>query len=375
MKLRVLHVIPSLEKEFGGPAFALLEMVREQRAQGVTVSILTTNSQRQIPNVVLKSFRACPNSYRFSLPLYLWLEKNIEKYDVVHIHSIFNFPTLAASRLAQKYKVPYIIRTCGQLYQNCLYQKKMKKMAYIKLFEANNLKKAGFIHYTTLDEKESAGIVTSHHSYVLGLGVSECPKISRGKFSALFPGLSDKKIILFMGRIHPHKGINLLLSSLPKAFFDSLDWVLVLAGSGDRKYFESLQEFVAKNNLGQKVKFIGPVIGERKHAILQYAKIFILPSQSENFGIVVAETLVCGRPVAISDKVALSKSVKENKSGYIFPLTSQSIGKTITVIIRNESMLEKMAINAKRQGRTQFNWSEITREQISYYQKAIKNNR
>lgn len=372
--MKILHVVPSIAKEEGGPSKAVIEMCKEQNKQGIKSDILTThkNNKRKVKNQKVYSFKSYLG-YKYSPKLKKWLKNNISGYDLLHIHTVFCYTTYLAAKQARRTNTPYIIRTIGQLYPWCLNQKKLKKKIYLELIERKNLENASLLHFTTEDEKENMGINIENDSYILPLGIKKTEKIRKEKFNELFPKLKDKKIILFLSRIHPKKGLDLSISSLERILKNKKEWVLVIAGDGPKRYVKKIKNLVEKLDLVEKVKFTGFVGGDKKQALLQNSEIFILPSHSENFGISVIEAMQSGTTVATSNNVGVYKDIKKENAGEVFSLDEKEIRESIRKLINNSKIRKKQGKKGKKIVKEKYSWNKITKKQINIYKNIIKN--
>ena len=183
--MKILHVIPAVASSYGGPSQAVLEMGRALTAQGMETEIATTsadsNQDLNVPCGKKIEYEGIPtyffsrslkSEYKFSWPLTNWLEKNIRHYNLLHIHSIFCYPTAAASHYAGKSKIPYIIRPAGMLDDWPMKQKGLRKKFYLGLIERKSLEQASAIHYTSQAEKEAAAqFHFSSPAVVIPLGI------------------------------------------------------------------------------------------------------------------------------------------------------------------------------------------------------------
>lgn len=370
--MKTLHVIPSIHPRYGGPSKAIIEMCEALSKVGVECDIATTHFSGETKILAREtrvySFKASSGEYKFSLGLYLWLKKNIKNYDLVHIHSVFCFPTFIAARIASQNKVPYILRTIGQLYPWVLANRSsFFKKIYLGLIEKKTIDMARFLHFTTEDEKNSIGVkINNKKNFVLPLGVNIPKKIHKTKFEEFFPELKNKKILLFLSRIHPKKGLELLLNSFDK----KTDLTLVVAGSGNEEYVSKIKRIAQKLNIKNQVKFTGHISGKRKLALLQNSVAFILPSYTENFGISVVEAMASGVPILISKNVGLSDDIEKNEAGITFNLDINSIRKSIEKIKNNGKIL-KMKKNGLKLVQEKYNWKKIAREQVKIYERII----
>jgi len=407
--LRVLHVIPSIDEKYGGPSYAVKAMMDFQNTAGIEAHIATThqtsnkkiagtqefsqwNSRQVVSGGKVRhrdemigswtgmdffSFSGSLGEYKFSWGLWLWLQRNVQNYDIVHIHSIFCFSSVAAATASRRAGVPYIIRPLGQLYPWALSNRSaIKKFFYLAMFESRTIQRSSALHFTTQHEKENNGLSGAMpFSYVLPLGVRSVQTLSTEMISSLWPDFSSKKILFSLSRLHPKKGLHLLIPWLSSFLKKSYELVLVIAGRGQPDYERILRDLVAQYQIADKVFFLGEISGIRKEALLQSCYLFILPSQSENFGIAVAEALFVGAPVLISDQVGLASDVIESQAGLVFALNKESFERQFKPFIENPDFRARCAVNAAEFAHKKYNWEAITQQQRNFYEEVIAANR
>ena len=236
-KLKVLHVIPSVSAARGGPSKAVIEMVSALRDINIDAEIVTTNDhgeheldvelgkQIQYKNVPVTFFKRfsprikAVREFAFSNDLRVWLKQNIDRYDVVHVHAIFSFCSSYAMYLARKKSIPYIVRPIGQLETWSLSQSTKRKKLFLALSERKNLNQANAIHFTAESEKQQALVaLPSLKTRVIPLGMNSQAVIENAqqKMLAKWPLKPDVPTLLFLSRLHPKKGIELILNALVK---------------------------------------------------------------------------------------------------------------------------------------------------------------
>jgi glycosyltransferase involved in cell wall biosynthesis len=357
--IRVLHVIPSLSRLRGGPSEAIVPMVRALNKRGLCARIATTNDDgeeiRKVPlnewtqeeGVAVRFFpRFSPRvravrEYAYSRPFSSWLRKNLGAYDIVHVHALFSFLSSATMRLARQLQFPYVIRPAGSLGCWPLRQSAWRKRIYLACGETARLGDADAVHFTSETERCEAerfspfprGIVIPHG--ITAPGILPRAKVElRAKL-----GLSiDQKLVLFMGRIHAKKGIDLLLASLEGVPDPSM--TLLLAGDGPPSYITGLKRLVQEYRLEKRVIWLGHVVGEKKRLLLQGADLFVLVSHHENFGLAVLESLAAGTPVLISEQVALAAEVKLHRLGRIVPLQIDAVREALREMISEDFVIK-----------------------------------
>ncbi|MCK9418608.1 MAG: glycosyltransferase [Nitrospirae bacterium] len=382
--MKVLHVIPSLSENLDGPANAIGKMCKGLVVEGVDITIYTTDlhpinydSLKGLEVRVFKTFKK--SNYCFSAGLWLTLKKNISQYDIVHIHALWVFPSTIAAYLSRKKKVPYIIRTCGMLdYYSVTHDKwkHFKKRLYFNIFERHNLNLASAIHFTSLEEQkrtEHLNIKSSSLILPVGVEIGEFIDLpAKGCFRARYPFLKDKKIILFLGRIHYKKGLEILLDAY-KRISDRTDKAhLVIAGPDNDGYEEHLKKKVSKLELNDKVLFTGLVKGKQKIEAFTDADVFCLPSFQENFGIAVVEAMAAQLPVVISDQVNIHAEISDAKAGFVTPCDPEEVADAIMQIISNDTLKGKMGLNARQLVFNKFSWDRIAKKMTENYQRIIQ---
>ncbi len=393
--MKVLHIIPSVSPRRGGPSKAVVEMVNALNNEGINAEIATTNDDGpEELNVLLgkrTSFANAPvyffkrfspssavltpvREFSFSNPFRIWLKENIKRYDVVHVHAIFSFTSSYAMWLARQHSIPYVVRPIGQLESWSLQQSYWRKRIFLSLFERKNLREAALIHFTAMSERNQASdnldeIKTQRSSTVIPLGVALPEQIdqARAKLCSHFDLAADKKIILFLSRIHPKKGLDLLIRGLNDQ--QDRQWQFVIAGEGDTTYVEQLNALTKELGIAQHCHFIGFQTGATKQLLLQGADVFALTSYSENFGIAVLESLAAGTPVLISNEVAMSEHITKPQLGIVCETNSQSITDALSTISGKDSR----SFNSIRQVVKQhFAWSSTAKSLRAEYQKILQ---
>jgi glycosyltransferase involved in cell wall biosynthesis len=218
----------------------------------------------------------------------------------VHIHGIWETHCSVTAKMARTCKRPYMISAHGMLDQWALRHKRIKKATYAALVETGNLRRAACLRALTRDEVDDYRRVglTTPIALVPG-GVTVPSVVTSESFFIAHPELKGKRIVLFLGRLHPKKGLHLLLQAWANTKRSDTDH-LVIAGPDPENLLASLQRIVESNNLGRSVTFAGMLNGEKKWGALAACSLFVLPSFSEGFSVAVLEALGVGRPVVIT---------------------------------------------------------------------------
>lgn len=383
--MRILHVIPSVSKKRGGPSTAIISMVRELRKQGIDAAILTTSdndSYREsdvllgrwffVEDVPILMFPAIEtnsrvlNEYLISPALSCWLIKNIDKYDALHIHSIFSYCSTTSMLIARLKKTPYFVRTIGQLNTWSLTQSRLRKFMMLLLVERGNLMKAAAIHVTSQFEEDELRNVCSNKKILcleLGINIPEREQL-------LASPINGTIRFVFLSRIHPKKQLDKLLEALSFLYneYNEKSWKLYIAGDGDNEYLSYLKQYANDQGIGNNVEWMGHLDEEQKFKLLQMCDWYVLPSKSENFGLSVLESLAIGLPVIISKEVGISSIVLQYKAGYIVG-DQVSLKNALRVALKGSPI--EMKIAAVKLATERFSWREIIKKLIFFYDRQI----
>ncbi|MBD2167476.1 glycosyltransferase [Calothrix membranacea FACHB-236] len=386
--MKVLHIVPSISLIYGGPSQMVLGLAPALAKEDVEVTVITTNSNGDtgqkpldVPlNEPVKQdsyeiiyFRCAPfRRYKFSLDLLKWLKRHACEYDIAHIHALFSPVSSAAATICRQQKLPYILRPLGTLDPSDLRKKKLLKQLYAAIIERQNLAGAAAIHFTSDQEaKISARFGVATQDLVIPLGVVP-PKLATHQQKLEIP--QDVPVILFMSRIDPKKGLNLLIPALEKLLAVGCNFHFVLAGTNpqDPDYEQSIISQIQNSPLRSHTTITGFVTGELKASLLQAADVFVLPSYYENFGIAVAEAMVAGIPVVISDQVHICHQVSESQSGWVGELDIQVIVNLLQTALQNPAERQRRGLNAQQYALQHYSWNAIARQMISAYQQILR---
>jgi glycosyltransferase involved in cell wall biosynthesis len=303
--------------------------------------------------------------YIFSSRLNRWLPNNIRNFDIIHVHALFCFPSTVAMMHARRARIPYLLRTIGQLSPWSLAQSKLRKQLMLKLVEKRNLDAASLLHFTTHRERDECftAFGQSFPSLVLPLGV---------RLPSLLPEVKSKKVglrLLFLSRLHPKKQLEVLLKALAlfQSDYPQGIWQLDIAGSGEPAYIASLQKLAGQLNVSHRCRWLGHVQGDAKTSLLQQADWFLLPSAAENFGIAVVEAMAAGTPVIVSPQVAVADLIVGAGAGLVCPSDPAALCKVLLKHSQGPSSAMRMA--ARSLAETTFSWSSVAHQlEFSYRQ-------
>ncbi|MEW6367903.1 MAG: glycosyltransferase [Acidobacteriota bacterium] len=324
--MKVLHVIPALAPRYGGPSMAAMEMVAALRELDVDAMIATTDadgrSRLSVPIAVETVYRGVPaiffrrnwnEPFGYSSGLAAWLTREVQRFDIVHVHAIFSHPCIAAARACRNASIPFIVRPLGALDPWSLRRRKLAKKVLWAFGVFAMLRDAAVIHYTTEAEKRLAEErLKLRNGIVIPIGIRLEEYQTRRE-----PGEEQKwkPYVLVLSRLHPKKGLDVLIPAFLRATCDPSfnHWKLVLAGDGCAGHVEQLRRLAGGSG---RVLFPGWLMDDQKIAAIQNAECLALPSRQENFGLCVLEAMACSVPVLVTPEVNLSQMVSEFLLGW-----------------------------------------------------------
>jgi glycosyltransferase involved in cell wall biosynthesis len=264
--------------------------------------------------------------YGFSARLIPWLRTNSSRYDAVIINGIWQFHSFATWRALHRSNTPYVLFTHGMLdpwFKKEYPLKHVKKWMYWPWAEYRVLRDAQAVLFTCEEER-----VLARQSFwfyrcnevVISYGTAQPtadPQIEVNEFFGRYPELRGKTLALFMGRIHPKKGCDLLIESFVKVLAKHSEWHLVIAGPDQVGWQSKLNRLARQLGIASRITWTGMIGGSLKWGALRTAEVFVLPSHQENFGIAVAEALAAGVPTLISNKVNIWREIEADGAGIV----------------------------------------------------------
>ena len=391
--MKILQIVPSISLIYGGPSQMVMGLSAALASQGVEVTILTTDSNGDFGQAPLdvpldkpvtqdgyqvRYFRCYPfRRYKFSLDLLRWLWQNAKNYDIAHIHALFSPVTSAAATIARQQKLPYLLRPLGTLDPADLQKKRQLKQIYAALLEKPNLAGAAGIHFTSKQEaKISERFGTHAPDVVIPLGVKPPVLSPKGEARRRWGIPDDKPLLLFMSRIDPKKGLDLLIPALEKLLASGVNFHFVLAGTNpqDPDYERQICEQIKASTLSSCTTITGFVTGELKAELLQDADLFVLPSYYENFGIAVAEAMVAATAVVISDQVHIWEDVKGADAGWVCPCEVHALTEVLREALADVGAQKRRGSNGRDYALHNYSWGAIANQMIQAYQEVLFGN-
>lgn len=327
--MRYLHVISSLNPEGGGPAEGVLQLTQASQRQGHEVEIATLDA----PGTARDAGHGCRvhdlgpphlGRYAYSLRLLPWLQRTARQYEAVVVHGLWQYHGLAVRQALQGTGVPYFVFTHGMLdpwFRRSYPLKHAKKLLYWPWAEYRVLRDARAVLFTCEQERllarQSFALYRANEA-IAPFGSPVPPgdaQAQRRAFLDRWPELAGHRLLLFLGRIHPKKGCDLLVEAFARICQQRPDLRLVMAGPDPLQWRDELQR--RAGTAADRITWTGMLTGDLKWGALRAADAFVLPSHQENFGVAVTEALSCGVPVLISREVNIWREIDEAGAGLV----------------------------------------------------------
>jgi len=334
--LKLLHVFRSVSPQGGGPIEGVRQRSQYLQQIGHSVEVVTLDDPnegflKEFP-LTVHPLGPSRGGYGYNPRLVPWLTKHAGNYDAIVVNGLWQYNAFGAWCALRKTGVPYYVFTHGMLdpwFKRNYPLKHLKKWLYWPWGTYRVLRDARAVLFTTEEERVQAKRsfwLYRAREHVVAYGTSPPPANSeelRQKFIKANPDLQDRRLLLFLSRIHEKKGCDLLIQAFATVAASDPTLHLVVAGPDQTGWVPRLKELTASCGVSGRVSWPGMLRDDAKWGAFYAAEAFVLPSHQENFGIAVAEALGCGLPVLISDQVNIWQEVAQYGAGLVEPDTLQ----------------------------------------------------
>jgi len=382
--LRILHVVAAYYPavRYGGPIRSVHGLCVALARCGHDVHVYTTNldgnSNLDVPLGRPVEFDGVKVHY-FPVPALrrmAWspalgrrMRSSVREFDVVHTHGAFLLPLWMAARIAARAGVPYVVTPHGMLMREAIRRRsRWVKSAWINLIEGKILARAATVQVTaTLEVTEMLEQrLARPEDFTLVFNGLDYPAEHLPLSQTPHAGL-PARYALFLSRINWKKGLERLIA----AWQHVPGLPLVIAGNDEEGYQPKLMALAQSLGLGQRVLFIGPVRDEHKWALYEQARVFLLPSYSENFGIVVAEAMAMGCPVVITPDVGIAEHVRSARAGIVVRNEPAELGAAVNTLLRDEPGRLEMGRRGRHLVREHFHWNGVAERMEQLYLRML----
>lgn len=355
-----MHYIPTIDRTYGGTT-AYLQLLANELGKLVELHVVT---HRTLHPVEMKNCRihyiassvigAMKNDWQNLLKLI--------QPDVVHINCCWTPGCAFAQKWAQQLGFKVVLTPHGMLEPWIMSRHYWtRKLPGLWLYQKQAIVKADCLHATAESEKEN----------LLKLGYND-------KIAVVANGIDvdsiemkatwkRKNTILFLSRVHVKKGANFLIEAVAHLKDELQGYVVNIAGEGDEGYIAELKAQALKQGVGEMMNFRGGVYGDEKWQLFKNADLFVLPTYSENFGIVVAEALACGTPV-ITTKGTPWQDLEDCHCGWWTEIGTDAIIETLRrFLILNDDELEVMGRNGRKLVEEEYSAEKMAKDMMGVY--------
>lgn len=382
---RILHVMAAVAPNYGGPSAAIWPMITALHDAGANVELATTDaagpnrqwSRMEMPQVGFP-LHVVPGAGESSTHLAQWVRTNVRNYDIVHTHGLWHrhgSATMAAARTAG---VPHVIRTCGMLAPYSWNRRWWKKRPYWWLVERWNVRAAAAFHVTSPGERAEVSewnLPAPIHEIPLGLDATafDTPRDDQALRIRCGPAAGDRPIVLFLGRLHPVKGItDCLLPALAKM---KSDCFLALVGGPVEDvpgYSADIRATAERLGLTNRIALLGAISGKEKWACYDGATVTVQPSHTENFGLSVAEAMARRCPVIVTKGVQSRSIVEASGGGWVVPFDPNRLAETLDVALSNLAASRERGQAGHDYVRRELGWDRIAQSLVSLYHNVAR---
>ena len=389
--MRILHITPSIARSHGGISTAIRGLVKAQHESSHEVAVYTgygPDDAREFPatfhrlierdGMTVQQFPLDPNLLGRRLEsctrLAAAIRKDASAYDIVHIHSMWNWCVHQACRACRKVGKRYVISPHGGLDPWVMQKRPLVRKIYLALFERPNLEKAAAVHFTTMKELElTRPLSLSLYPAVVPLGVEEAffaPPIAKHIARQHFDLPPDEAVFLQLGRVAPQKAIELLLEAWA-AISCKDGGLLWIIGPGETSYVARLKGKARDLGIEKSVLFSDPVYGSDRFAALCAADALTLCSYRENFGLSAAEAMAAGLPVVVSQHVNLATDIEAARCGLVCALEPWGLAISLDhLMAAGKEGRARMGAAGREWALVHYRWQKIASQFDALYLKA-----
>jgi glycosyltransferase involved in cell wall biosynthesis len=369
--------------ERGGPSTVAKALTSHQAQAGHRVTVLTTDQGArhgehavQLPAAVtVERLKVVgPDRVAYAPRFTQAVRAHLRSADIVHVHSIFTYPVHVALREAKAAGVPVVLRPCGLLHPYSLGRSRWQKSAYLALWGRRVRRCCTAWHYTSASEANQSWPQDGSPRFVVPNGVepaeyaTDCAA-ARERVWQNWPALAQSPYIIFLGRLHAKKRLDVLLQAFLQGV--PLPYKLVVAGPDSEGIWKPLAARWLSGPAAERVLRLEMVTGQDKIHLLAGASLFALPSEHENFGVAALEALAAGTAVLLSPEVDLAEAVRRANLGYTAPVEVAAWCRQLAQVLAAPHELEAISSRAPDWVRHHFAWSQIAADLVERYRWVI----
>ena len=380
--MRILHVVPTYAPawRYGGPIVSVHGLCKGLVRAGHDVHVFTTNvdgpghldvaigTPVDVDGVKVSYFAS-----RFLKRLY-WapgmntaLRREVPHFDLLHLHSVYLWPTAAAASVARRFGKPYVLAPRGMLVADLISRKsRLLKRAWIEAVERRNLAGADAIHFTSrLEEADARKLgLPFRRALIVPNGVEDEEAGLAGEPEPA----EETGLLLYIGRINWKKGLDRLISALALV----PDCRLLIVGNDEEQFQPSLEALAERHGVRDRVSFAGPIYGVEKTRLMSRAAALVLASYSENFGNVVLEAMAAGCPVIVTPEVGAADLVLASGAGLVAEGAPEKLAAAIGQVLGDRALRDEMRYKGRRAVASRYTWTALAKEMEKAYGEIVQ---
>ena len=376
-----LNVLTHLDPKFGGLSAVVPPLAASVKAAGsfTTEIDVFCAPDEECPDVTeagavrLRSWPMSRKRWMTDRTLRQRFREMTARASGLHIHGLWEQSTMSAASAARSTGRPYIVSAHGMLERWALANKGLKKKIYGGLFERAHIEGATCLHALTLAEAEDYRRFGSRRPIAIIPNGVEIPKnIDRQIFRQAFPALQGKRLVLFLGRIHFKKGLDILVDAWSQISAKYPDVMLVIAGPDFEGTRQTVESRIGELGLANRVLFTGMLTGDLKWSALASATCFVLPSYSEGLSVSTLEAMGVGVPVIVTEQCNLPE-VQNLGAGWQIPSKPAALTLAMQECLENPPA-ENSRIGAKGQAlvRDRYSWTAVGAQMSDLYRWVLE---
>lgn len=365
--MRVLHFIPSVDRASGGVG-AYMQLLSKELGRLVELHVVTCKSADELPIENATLHYVDPQlTHIFKAKKQFRALLDTIKPDIVHVNACWE-PLCALTVFWAKSRGYKVVLTPHGMLEPWIIRRHYltKKLPALLLYQRKAVKLANCIHSTAESEKENLLKLRLNNNIFI---VPNAVDVEAIRIKQTWKRTGN---ILFLSRIHPKKGINFLIEAFSQI---NENWYLIIAGDGEQSYINDLKSLAKQRGVSERVSFIGAVYGDEKWNLFRNADVFVLPTYSENFGIVVTEALACGTPV-ITTKGTPWQELNTRHCGWWTEIGTEATLKALQAFSScSEQELEAMGRNGRSLVEEKYSIKSEAVGMVNNYKKIIESNK
>ncbi|HBE20250.1 MAG TPA: glycosyltransferase [Cyanobacteria bacterium UBA11149] len=380
--MKILWITPYLGSSYGGTTQVVLELAKTLGGN-IHLDLITTDANGSDKLAYPLELWIDRENYRiqyfpswhrndliFSPSLINWLFNHVSSYDIVHTHTIFAPLISISHRICKAKNIPYIMTPHGMLEPWALAYKAWKKRIYYTLWEKFFLQQASAIQVLAQSEANSIKSLGLNQPVVVipnGIHPDEFQSLPNPEiFYQNFPNTRNKTIILFLGRIDPKKGLDLLAPAFAKVHNHFPQTHLIVAGPDNIGFLSTARSYFAKAGCIDEVTFTGMLTDSLKYSALAAASLYVAPSYSEGFSMSVLEGMASGLPSIITTGCNFPEAAHA-KAAYVVSLDSDAIANALLESLKNPQQAKEMGNRAINFICQNYTWEQAAKRLIEVY--------